>query len=571
MKKGEHMVICGLKLTHDGAVCLIDNDKLIFNIEMEKLNNNRRHTSIDDLSIIESICKQYGYELSQIDMFAVDGWWDTAGDEEMRRKDVSIFSYKQHNSIYVSNAGQRHALNVGFYKEYDFDDHFTNALFEWDFDGLPINRNTYPYKSYMHVTSHIMSSYCTSPFAINNQDSYILVWDGGVKPQLYYIDAIKREIKSYGPIFQFVGNIYPIFSSFFEPYKADVERRLYDLSVAGKIMAYIALGEMVPDILDKLEQIYDKIKNRNIPNFEVYYSKRVASLLSQGNYRDQNILCTFHHFLECKLLQSLQEYTGQESCRNICITGGCGLNIKWNSSIRSSQMFDNVYVSPFPNDSGSAIGAACTALYMHSNQSAIQWDVYMGPHYISNEPAEGWRQKPCNIRELARLLHDTGEPIIVQNGRAELGPRALGNRSILAAPDRENMKDLLNKVKRRESYRPVSPICMEEHAQEIFKPGTPDPYMLFDHNVREEWKDKIPAVCHLDGSARLQTVNREQNALIYELLEQYEAISGIPLLCNTSANNLGKGFFPDIHSATKWGGTKYVWHNNVLYYWDAKD
>jgi len=132
------------------------------------------------------------------------------------------------------------------------------------------------------------------------------------------------------------------------------------------------------------------------------------------------------------------------------------------------------------------------------------------------------------------------------------------------------MKDILNMVKKRESYRPVSPICLEDRAKEIFNPGISDQYMLFDHIVKEEWKDKVPAICHLDGTARLQTITEEQNQVIAKLLRCYEGLSNIPLLCNTSANYNGSGFFPNAESAMKWGRVNYVWHDNILYEKEVK-
>ena len=151
------------------------------------------------------------------------------------------------------------------------------------------------------------------------------------------------------------------------------------------------------------------------------------------------------------------------------------------------------------------------------------------------------------------------------NGRAESGPWALGNRSILAAAVSPDMKLQLNKLKGREAYCPVAPVCLEEDAPEIFTPGHRDPYMLFEHQVKLSWKDRVPAICHIDGTARLQTVNKEQNPGIYFLLKRYKELSGIPLLCNTSANFNGKGFFPDISSVMDWGKVNFIWHAGKLY------
>ena len=115
---------------------------------------------------------------------------------------------------------------------------------------------------------------------------------------------------------------------------------------------------------------------------------------------------------------------------------------------------------------------------------------------------------------MAKIIRDFDEPISFLQDRAELGSRALGNRSILSQASNSEMKNILNKIKHREDYRPIAPICMEEYAPEVFKPGTPDPFILFDHQVRDNWRGKIPAIKHLDGSARLQTVNKNENKLI---------------------------------------------------------
>lgn len=188
----------------------------------------------------------------------------------------------------------------------------------------------------------------------------------------------------------------------------------------------------------------------------------------------------------------------------------------------------------------------------------------------SNGSFPGWSQSPCSLKELAFLLHVSNEPVVFLNDAAELGPRALGNRSIIAQATSEKMKDLLNRVKRREPFRPVAPLCLEEDAPGIFDPGCQDPYMLFDHKVREEWKAALPAICHIDGTARLQTVNRMNNSVVFDLLQEYKKMSGFPLLCNTSANFNGSGFFPDVYSATRWGQLNYVWSNNLLFTKEVK-
>src|SRR5262249_49689667 len=154
------------------------------------------------------------------------------------------------------------------------------------------------------------------------------------------------------------------------------------------------------------------------------------------------------------------------------------------------------------------IGTACAGLAEVAGLSGVPWHARTGPELRRNAHVpDGWIARPCRAEELARILHQTGKAAVFLRGPAELGPRAPGARSIIAPAVDPKMKDFLNWAKKREYYRPVAPICLTEHAPEIFDPGVPDPYMLFDHHVREAWVDRIPAILHLDGTARLQTVS----------------------------------------------------------------
>jgi acyl carrier protein len=127
------------------------------------------------------------------------------------------------------------------------------------------------------------------------------------------------------------------------------------------------------------------------------------------------------------------------------------------------------------------------------------------------------------------------------------------------------MKDRLNVIKGRAGYRPIAPICLSALSSDVFVPGSDDPYMLFEHRLRDGWADRIPAIVHLDGTARLQTIDLAADSVTARILAAYVEISGIPVLCNTSANFNGRGFFPDVASAAKWGGTRYIWSAGALY------
>jgi carbamoyltransferase len=233
--------------------------------------------------------------------------------------------------------------------------------------------------------------------------------------------------------------------------------------------------------------------------------------------------------------------------------------------LRGSGLFDEVWVPPFPNDSGAAIGTACCEMFLGGGSAALDWNAYSGPPLLPGAVPDGWTARPCDERQLAEILHRENEPVVVLSGRAEIGPRALGNRSILAPATSAAMKDRLNAMKDRAEYRPVAPICLSGRSAGLFSPGGDDPYMLFDHQIRGDWADRVPAVVHLDGTARLQTIDPASDSAAARILTAYADLSGIPVLCNTSANFNGKGFFPDVASAAKWGRAPYIWSEGTLY------
>lgn len=558
------MKILGIKSSHDGALALIDNGKLIFSYEMEKLNNNFRLADFNlTFEEIESILNKYNYSFSTLDHVAIDGW---------RNDKEEVLKLEQEDEITILKDLE---LSKDFFIDLKLAKY--GALLSETDDVLKvcnakIDALNLSYSSYMHVSGHIFSAYCTSPYTKNNEDSYILSWDGGMVPQLFYYEAKDKKVINCGPVFLMFGGVYPDFAYEFTPFS---EKRK-DHSISGKLMAYIALGNKNEELLQHYFRIYNDLEANvkseiNIKNVnwvtEQFKIQSKEICISMG-LSSEDVLCTFHIFLENLLIEKLKVLVDKfpYSKSNFCFVGGCALSIKWNSKLRNSGIFDTMWVPPFPNDSGSAIGVACCVMMDKTDTTILDWNVYSGPGIIENiEENDMYLSKSFSVKALAALLHEKDEPVVVLNGRAELGPRSLGNRSIISPATNQKMKGLLNKVKGREFYRPVAPICLEDDAPNVFFPGNPDPFMLFEHTVREDWDNRVPAIVHLDGSARLQTVNENENNVIYELLSEYKKLSGIPLLCNTSANFNGKGFFPDLKSVMEWESVNYFWCNNKLY------
>jgi carbamoyltransferase len=246
----------------------------------------------------------------------------------------------------------------------------------------------------------------------------------------------------------------------------------------------------------------------------------------------------------------LRESTG---AKNLCIAGGVGLNCVANGRLARESGFENVWIQPAAGDDGIAIGCAYyghLAIQGKPRPHAIKHAFY-GKPYRDEEVKEAVNKRmvrlvstatpsPDICKETAKILAD-GNVIGWFQGRSEFGPRALGNRSILADPRKAEMKDILNsRVKFRQPFRPFAPIVLKERADEIFLGPGESPYMLMAKHVAPEWKDKIPAIVHVDGTARVQTVAEDENPMLYRLLKEFDALTGVPVLVNTSFNIKGE-------------------------------
>lgn len=235
-------------------------------------------------------------------------------------------------------------------------------------------------------------------------------------------------------------------------------------------------------------------------------------------------------------------------CRNLCLAGGVALNSKANGKIISLGMADKIFVQPAAGDDGAALGAALEPFMSINHLPVVKMEnTYLGLEY-SGETIEAVLSKYKikykrinNPSKAAAALIAKGKIISWFQGRAEFGPRALGNRSILADPRDPKMKDLVNSViKFREGWRPFAPSVLAEDADEYFEKMYESPFMVLTFQVKEEKRKIIPAVTHVDGSARPQTVTKEANQKYWELINEFKKITGVPVVMNTSFNLRGE-------------------------------
>ena len=251
--------------------------------------------------------------------------------------------------------------------------------------------------------------------------------------------------------------------------------------------------------------------------------------------------------LEDVLLELVGWLHDRTGARRLALAGGVALNCVANSRLHAEGPYDQLWVQPAAGDAGTALGAALTVASDGGDRCAPMSGADLGRSWTDDEVEGVLRtarlpyERPADVaQEVAACLAADGVVAWFQ-GRSEYGPRALGHRSLLAHPGRAQNLERLNDVKGREQFRPVAPMVLGERATEIFGRGPlPSPYMLFVHDVAPHWRDRIPAVVHVDGTARVQTVDRGDEPLVARMLEAFEALTGLPVVVNTSLNTAGR-------------------------------
>jgi carbamoyltransferase len=296
------------------------------------------------------------------------------------------------------------------------------------------------------------------------------------------------------------------------------------------------------------------------PSFADTYSSELEKLFGPAR-RYEDPITPYHADIAASLQARYEEvffhllnmvYT-KTKISNLCLAGGCALNSVANGKIFSNTPFREVYIQSAAHDSGGAIGAAFYAYHAIKGfkRKFIMTSSYWGPEYTLTELQAALETLPkdSNLFSIAKfddqeiLVKNTAEKIAAGKivgwfqGRMEWGPRALGNRSILVDPRNPNMKEILNsRIKKREPFRPFAPSILLEATGEYFEQDYPDPFMMKVYPIRPEKQELLPAVTHLDGTGRLQTVSEEENPLYYKLIKEFAKITNIPVLLNTSFN-----------------------------------
>ena len=437
-----------------------------------------------------------------------------------------------------------------------------------------------PAKNYipgLHHRSHAASTFYQSPY----QEALIFSFDGGGndgKFNIYHgtrensvqlLETILNPILDNPHIHYDLGFPYMIFGHYLKDIKQE-PLNIGNLVYPGKIMGLASYGKVRKEWLSYFIEFYKN--NPDGTHFGDWgpdgywdYEPKLKVLGDQigvvfdpiNRFEGElayDIATTSQRAFEDCFLEIAEPYFDLFPDLPICVTGGCGLNIILNTRLKQEFKKD-IFIGPTPNDCGLALGLILDQI-KPQNQVDITYsglellDIDSLSHYIQNPPTSF----TSNILKIPQLAQDiaSGKIIGVARGKAEHGARALGNRSILCNPSLPEMKDTLNaKVKHREWYRPFAPVVRLEDVSKYFEWEGESRWMSFCPTVKPEWREKLAAITHIDNTARVQTVTREQNEWLYDLLTEFKSITGIGVLLNTSFNVDGKPILSTIQDAFK--------------------
>jgi carbamoyltransferase len=521
------MIVLGLKCySHDTGAAIVSDQggTLKIHAVAEARLNRRKHSFAYPLLSIAYCLASLGLDsLDDVDLICIDRHMETWPEKG------SQFGYQ--------NALKRH------HPRYD-DNHRWSYLIEQS-----IKFNTAKLRLINHIDAHAASAYFASPF----DDAAVLIAEGGTGiyhgqgPELKIVDRIG-----------YLGDTYQdgeklaerrdhfVNSSFF--YDKVSNHLGYDIFGAGQTMALAGYGAQFP-----FEPQVDVDPDR-FNDFIINHDKTVFGMGDVPTFEDEDseklianpwvsLARQAQETLEKDILYLAWCARKKTGVKKLCLAGGAALNCIINQKLIESGLFDEVYIQPAASDEGLPLGCALSGYYANGGTARHHMsDAYLG---VPNDPAtlpkilDKWNltSMKASPKDIAQLLAD--EKIIGRvAGGSEYGPRALGNRSILADPRPADMKDRLNaEIKHRERFRPFAPSCLEDNIPDYFQAPAKSPFMVVAGTVREDSRDKVPAVTHADGSCRVQTVNRDQNNDYYDLIKAFGKLTDCPVLTNTSFND----------------------------------
>jgi predicted NodU family carbamoyl transferase len=484
---------------HDGALAFLEDGHLVASLEAEK-NSRYRHSPISVPDVLSGLGELNGLP----DVICRGGWWP--GDAPKSEQHI---------------AAGYHGIASGDIKV-----------------GMKrLLGKAVKYFSSSHERSHLLCAFGMSNLP-KGTPCYALLWEG-VIGSFYEIDS-ELKLAKLGDIMPEPGHRYALLYGLADPTFDKSVAEFSRFSDAGKLMALASFSKRSIPFDDE-----EKIIEFLMQDCQHLKPKECEALRHCRHYNvglDDPEFRNFAGIFSDKIFDRFYQFAKSNMKKGmpLLITGGCGLNCDWNTKWRETSLFSDVFVPPVANDSGSAIGTAIDAQFYFTGNPKIDWDVYSGLEFEANDAFDAslFDEHRTDYAVVASML---ASDLIIGwvNGKSEIGPRALGNRSILASPFCSRTRFRLNEIKQREQFRPIAPVSLEEDAAKWFGCDHPSPFMLYTQLVSTE---ALAAVTHVNGTARIQTVSSASNSHLHKLLLAFKSRTGYGVLCNTSLNFKGRGF-----------------------------
>ncbi|HFB98987.1 MAG TPA: carbamoyltransferase [Bryobacterales bacterium] len=548
-------LILGLNAYHgDSAACILRDGKLIAAAEEERFLRVKHWAGFPERAIRYCL-EEAGASLADLDHIAVNR------DPRANLMRKALFAFRRRPSLKLVGDRLRNAGRVG-----NLEAAFAGAF------GIEAKAVRPSMRHVEHHFAHLASAFFVSPFetaAVVSVDGF-----GDFLSAMWGIgEGNSIEVRGRIVFPHSLGLFYQAMTQYLGFWKYGDEYKVMGLAPYGRpnrmreMEEVVRLGadgsyELGLDYFRHHAEGVEMVWEGGEPVCGRIFTERLEELLGPARRpedpiedRHKDIAASLQEMYErafFHLLDHVQRQTGE---RRLALAGGCAMNSVANGRIFERTGFRDLYVQAAAGDAGGAIGAAFAIWHRELGRPRgfVMDHAYWGPGWSEEElRAIIDRHRPefeaagCRIRRIedpAVLCDEVAERIAEGavvgwfQGRMEWGPRALGNRSILCDPRRGDMKDILNrKIKRRESFRPFAPVILREHVGEWFETDYEVPFMLQVYQIRPERRAQIPAVTHVNGSGRLQTIRREQNPLYYDVIAAFGRRTGVPVLLNTSFN-----------------------------------
>jgi carbamoyltransferase len=542
----KHSYVLGINVyDHDVSACLLRDGEIAYAIEKERITR-RKHASGFFQEPVDYVLAAEGVTLDDVDLFVRNCYVLPIEELEVRLLSIGVpeimdereRQQARKHPLHLSRSNN--VLNISHHLAHAYS---AFAMCPFDKGAIMVVDGVGNYSADIREPGQLTEN--VNPLARESESYY--AFDGTRIETLkkVWLDPVRGVLSDEFYYMAGLGALYSRVSSYI----------FADWNKCGEVMGLAPYGR--PDAVKPLLSMQNG--ELTVPPWDADFDKpwfveRELSWEASPSMKHwEDLAWRVQDDTEKVLLARAKWLREKTGAKNLCMAGGVALNCVANGRIAREAGFENIWIQPAAGDNGIAIGCA---FYGHlavqkQPRKYVMDHAYTGVAYtderVQADAAKAMVRIQATSRKSADICADTakllaeGHVIGWFQGRSEFGPRALGNRSLLADPRNPQIKDKLNiQVKHRQAFRPFAPVVLAERAHEIFEDHRDSPFMLLAEAVKPEWRDRIPGVVHVDGTARVQTIREDQNPRLYRLLKEFDRLTGVPVLVNTSFNVKGE-------------------------------